>query len=248
MKRTSIFLPKWKPTSILRKVEDDFNFKENFRWIFLNFFFELEEDLNIFANIEDDLNFKENGRQSIFMVNVRCHAFLFLWKWKTIQIVWQNGKWKMTIDHSWQFCPLVPQASHNKAKKQDNKKIITWYCIKLRMCHQLITSSEKGSMFACDQCLELRHCLKYITIIYTRTWNIYTCHICGHQTSSKRRLKNHQQVAHEGKNYPCRECEYQATKKGSLTQHQAAVHAGKMYLADSCDYQATSRGHLTIYS
>jgi hypothetical protein len=56
--------------SILRKIEDEI--------FFLFFFFELEEDLNIFANIEDDLNFKENGRQSIFMVNVRCHAFLFL--------------------------------------------------------------------------------------------------------------------------------------------------------------------------
>ena len=48
--------------SILRKIEDK---------IFFLFFFELEEDLNIFANIEDELNFKENGRQPIFMVNGR---------------------------------------------------------------------------------------------------------------------------------------------------------------------------------
>ena len=78
------------------------------------------------------------------------------------------------------------------------------------MCHQLITSSDTESIFACDQC-QYKTGTKALLKIHHNNLHQdmkYTCNICGHQTSSKQRLKNHQQVAHEGKKYLCRECEY----------------------------------------
>ena len=73
------------------------------------------------------------------------------------------------------------------------------------MFHQLITRSDKGNMFACDQCQYKAGTKGLLNIHHNNLHQDmkYTCNTCGHQTSSKGGLRS--QGVHEGKKYPCRE-------------------------------------------
>ena len=64
------------------------------------------------------------------------------------------------------------------------------------MFHQLITSSDRGNMFACDQC-QYKAGTKALLKIHHNNLHQdmkYTCNTCGHQTSSNGELRKHQQV------------------------------------------------------
>ena len=85
------------------------------------------------------------------------------------------------------------------------------------MFNQLMTSSDRGNMFACDQCQYKAGTKAMLKIHHNNLHQNmkHTCNTCGHQTSSKGGLRRHQQSLHEGKKYPCDSCDYQATERGS---------------------------------
>ena len=96
------------------------------------------------------------------------------------------------------------------------------------MFNQLITSSDRGNMFACDQCQYKAGTKAMLNIHHNNLHRDmkYICNTCGIQRSSKGGLSSHQQI-HEGKKYPCDSCDYQATERGNLTRHKQSKHLGK---------------------
>ena len=67
----------------------------------------------------------------------------------------------------------------------------------------------------------------------------HRCNICGKQRPTKEKLKQHQDVVHEGKRFKCTDCDQQHSSNGSLVRHKRAVHEGVKYPCDQCDHKAT---------
>jgi DNA-directed RNA polymerase subunit RPC12/RpoP len=64
------------------------------------------------------------------------------------------------------------------------------------MFHQLITSCDKGNMFACDQCQYKAETKALLNIHHNNLHQDmkYTCTTCGHQTSTKGGLTSAESV------------------------------------------------------
>ena len=72
----------------------------------------------------------------------------------------------------------------------------------------------------------------------------HICNICGKQTLTKEKLKQHQNAVHKSKWFKCAECGNRLKFKHNLNQHIRAVHEGVKYPCRQCDHKATSRNHL----
>ena len=70
------------------------------------------------------------------------------------------------------------------------------------------------------------------------------CNICGKQTLTKERLKQHQDAVHKSKGVKCTECDLWVKSWSSLSQHIRIVHDGVKYHCRQCDHKATSQGNL----
>ena len=107
--------------------------------------------------------------------------------------------------------------------------IYSIYSSSIHLLHQLITSSDKGNMFACDQCQYKAGTKGMLKIHHNHIHQVikYICDTCGHQTLCGQSLRRHQEAIHDGKKYACRECDHQATSKGNITQHQQTIHGLK---------------------
>ena len=76
-------------------------------------------------------------------------------------------------------------------------------------------------------------------------FNKHICNVCGKQTLTEKRLKEHQYAVHESKEFKCTRCGKRLKSKSNLSQHIRAVHEGVKYRCRQCDHRATSKGSLT---
>ena len=59
-----------------------------------------------------------------------------------------------------------------------------------------------------------------------------SCAVCVYTTKTKRYLKRHVKVAHEGLNYQCQICDHKSTTPGNLKQHIQRIHEENSSLFD----------------
>ena len=69
---------------------------------------------------------------------------------------------------------------------------------------------------------------------------------CNKLFKSKKALKLHVQILHEGVRHFCDQCDFKTTMKCYLKDHINSVHAGVKQFCQLCDYKANSKG--TLYA
>ena len=72
----------------------------------------------------------------------------------------------------------------------------------------------------------------------------HICNICGKQTLSREKLKQHQNEVHKSKGFKCTEFDQRVKSKKNLSQHIRPVHERVKYPCRQCDHKATSKSHL----
>ena len=68
----------------------------------------------------------------------------------------------------------------------------------------------------------------------------YPCNECYYTANTRRSLKVHIEIKHEGVRYPCNQCEYVATRPYHLTGHIRVKHEGLRFQCDQCDYTSAT--------
>ena len=76
----------------------------------------------------------------------------------------------------------------------------------------------------------------------------HICSICGKQTRTKKKLKQHEDAVHKSKEFECTKCGQRLKSKESLDQHIRAVHEQVKYPCRQCDHKATSKSHLAEHN
>ena len=72
----------------------------------------------------------------------------------------------------------------------------------------------------------------------------HICNICGKQTISRKKLKQHQDEVHKSEGFKCTECDQRVESKSYLSKHIRAIHERVKYHCGQCNHNATSKGNL----
>ena len=64
---------------------------------------------------------------------------------------------------------------------------------------------------------------------------MHICNICGKQTPTEKKLKQHQDAVHKSKELKCAECNHMLKLKNDLGQHIRAVYEGVKYPCRQCN-------------
>ena len=77
--------------------------------------------------------------------------------------------------------------------------------------------------------------------------NRIDCEQCDYYSLTKKSMKNHIKVKHEGLVFDCHQCDFVATTKEALGTHTSFAHDGEVFSCEQCGHFSSSKKALKLH-